>query len=954
MKFFNLSFLFALILIVNLIAYAHTGSSIRFRSIADTIIQLDSTDKFPRISAKLKKSQRTSNAKNDTIPKVIAGDTTKKDTSKKLNAPGRIDFSNDTAKRGIILDTNRTGTPDTSKNLDNDIKEVADSSFNDMKTSVSYRIGNARVTYGDFELDAEYIRIDRKNHLIFASGQKDKKGRYIGRPISKQGQDSPITSDSLLFNYETKKGLIFNPFTEQDGNYISHGEAKKLNEDEVAYHNIIFSACDKPSKGETPDYGIVITKGIGEKKRIISGPAYLEIEGIPIPIGIPFGFFPKPNTRSSGIMLPTFGEDATLGFFLRDFGYYIGISDYADLTNTGTYYSNGSYEVNSTLNYMNRYKYNGSLSLAHSSHNYGLEGDPPQKDFHINWQHAQNPNASPGSTFSASVNAGTSSFYQNNPASTGYNLQQLTQNNLRSSISYSKTWEGTPFNLTTSIDHSQDLTNKTVSLTLPNINFSMSSINPFDSKDRVDEQKWYQKITLAYSAQATNTLTNVPESQLFNKETLTKRLQNGIQHQIPLGLSLNVGFFQFNINANYTERWYFQSINKHYARADSLATDTIPGFNRAGNYNLSTGLSTKIYGMLNFKNSKIMAVRHVITPNISFSYSPDYSSLDRPYNRIIVSNATVPYPVVSQRYSIFSSSPFGYPQGGTQAGLNFSVDNTLEAKIRPKSTDTSQTAKKIQLLQSLSFSTFYNFAADSFKLTPISLSGHTGLFDDKVNVSFSGSLYPYVVKVYDTIRAGKVEAYSRRFDRYTWQDGKLPRLTNFSFSVSGTLNPAAFHPQANNNNNLMPGAYNPNMPNTLANSTEAQRQSLALLNSDPSAYVDFNIPWNLVVNYNFSYSDNYTTSTHVNTVMLSGDFSLTPKWKIQFNTNYDLQARQLSSATSFAIYRDLHCWDLSVNWLPFGFYKSYNVTLKVKSDILQALKLSKRSDYTSNANFNSY
>ncbi|WP_214070427.1 putative LPS assembly protein LptD [Mucilaginibacter sp. dw_454] len=942
MKFVNLIFLFALILIVNLIAFAHKGRVTIFKSAADTIIQLDSTDKFPRITAKLKKSKRNSTSKNDTIPKVIANDTSKR---------GNLTVGRDTSKRGAILDTSKNKST-----LDNEVKEIADSSFNDTKTQISYRIGNARVTYGNFELDAEYIRIDRKNHLIFASGMPDKRtGRYIGRPISKQGKESPITSDSLYFNYETKKGHIYNPFSEQDGNYISHGEAKKLNDDEVAYHNVIFSACDKPSKGETPDYGIVITRGIGEKKRIISGPAYLEIEGIPIPIGIPFGFFPKQDTRSSGVLLPTFGEDATLGFFLRDFGYYIGLSDYADLTNLGTYYSNGSYEVSSALNYMSRYKYNGALTLSYSSHNYGLAGDPPQKDFHIDWQHTQNPNASPGSTFSASVNAGTSSFYQNNPASTGYNLQQLTSNALRSSISYSKTWEGTPFNMTTSLDHSQDLTAKTVSLQLPNINFSMSSINPFQSKDEVGEQKWYEKITLAYNMTATNQITNVPESELFKSETLTKRLQNGIQHQIPVGLSLNVfKFFQFNMGANYTERWYFQSIRQHYARADSLATDTVPGFKRVGNYNLSAGLSTKLYGTVYFKNSRLMAVRHVITPSLSFSYAPDYSGLDRSYNHLIVSNASVPYPVVYSRYSYFQNSVYGGPQGGRQAGLNLSIDNNLEAKFRPKSTDTSQTPKKVQLLQSLAFNTFYNFAADSFKLTPIAISGHTGLFNDKVNVSFGGSFDPYVTKVFDSVSAGRVTAYSHKFNRYTWQDGKIPKLTSFNFSLSGTLNPASFHPTPNNTDaSALPG-YNPNLPNTLNNATEAQRQSMALLNSDPSAYIDFNIPWNLVMNYNFSYTDNYVNTNHVNTIMLSGDFSLTPKWKIQFNTNYDLQAKQLSSATSFAIYRDLHCWDLSVNWVPFGFYKSYNVTLKVKSAILQALKLTKRSDYTSNASFNNY
>ncbi|TSJ39460.1 LPS-assembly protein LptD [Mucilaginibacter corticis] len=917
MKFINLIFLFAIILMVNIIAFAHKGRATINKRVSDTIIPIDSA-KYPKLYNKGKKSKVSSARKNDTSRLVIANDTTKK---------------------GVAADTT-------------EIKDIADSSYNDVKTEISYRIGNARVTYGDFELDADYIRIDRKNHLIYASGRRDPKtGRYIGRPISKQGKDSPLTSDSLLFNYETKKGLVHNVFTEQDGNYISHGQAKKLNEDEVAYHNIIFSACDKPSKGEDPDYGIVITRGIGEKTHIISGPAYLEIEGIPIPIGIPFGFFPKPNTRSSGVLLPTFGEDATYGFFLRDFGYYLGFGDYADLTNLGTYYSNGSYEVSSSLDYMKRYKYNGNLTLSYSSHNNGLPGDPAAKDFHINWQHSQNPNASPGSTFSASVNAGTSSYFQNNGASLGYNLQQLTQNALRSSIAYSRTWDGTPFNLTTSISHSQDLTAKTVSLELPNINFSMSSINPFDSKDRVGEQKWYQKITLSYNMTATNKINNVPETELFTSETLTKRMQNGIQHQIPVGLSFNVlKYFQFNVNANYTDRWYFQTIREHYARADSLVTDTVPGFRRVGNYNLGAGLSTKIYGMVTFKNSKLMAIRHIITPSIGFSYSPDYSSLDRSYNQLIVSNATVPYPVVYQRYSIFNNSVYGGPASGRQAGISFNIDNNLEAKLRPKSTDTSQTPSKIQLLQSLSLSSFYNFAADSFKLQPISFSGHTSVLHDKVNISFNGVLNPYVTYIRDSISNGQITTYARQINRYTWQDGKLPKLTQFGFSVSGSLNPASFHPSTNNNNNL-PG-YNPNMPNTLANATDAQRQSLALLNSDPYAYVDFNIPWNLVINYNFSFSDAYFRSTRSNTVMLSGDFSLTPKWKVQFNTNYDLVARQISSATSFAIYRDLHCWDLSVNWVPFGYYKSYNVTLKVKSAILQALKLSKRSDYTSNTNFN--
>ncbi len=888
----------------NMIAFAHKRSAIIYiidKSRADTIIKLDSTNK-------------------NKYPKLPKG-----------------------KKSNITFPVKKAGTADTTKSnseLDSEIKHTADLNINDVETGMSYLIGHARITYEDVELDADYIRIDRKNHLFFARGSIDSvTKRYVGRPISKQGKENPITSDSLLFNYETKKAHIWNILTQQETNYISHGQAKKISETEVAYQNIIISACDKP----IPDYGIVITRGIGEKNKIISGPAYLEIEGIPLPIGIPFGFFPKPDTRSSGVMIGTFGEDATLGFYLRDFGYYIGLGDYADLTNLGTYYSNGSYEVSSTLDYLNRYKYSGNLALSYGSHNYGLAGDPPARDFHISWTHAQNPNASPGSTFSASVSAGTSSFYQNNPASIGYNLQQLTQNALRSSISYARTWtalNNTPFNLTVSLSHSQDLTQKTVSLELPSFNFSIGSFNPFYF-DGVGEQKWYQKITLSYTLTATNRVTNVPESELFQSQTFTKRLQNGFQHQIPLSLSFNLlKYFTVSANVNYTERWYLQSIRQHYARADSLVTDTVPGFERAGNYTMGASLSTKIYNTLSFKSGTIRAIRHVITPNIGFSYSPDYSGLDRSYNRSIVSNATVPYPVVFSRYSIFNSSVYGGPSAGKQAGISLSLDNSIEAKVLPKSTDTSHTPRKIQLLQSLSFSTFYNFAADSFRLTPISFSGHTALLHDRLNISFGGTLNPYVTRVLDSISNGQLVQYSRMVNRYTFQDGKLPTLANFSFSASASLNPATFHPLSN----LPPGA-------SLQTATPQQAHALALQNNDPSAYVDFNIPWNLSINYSYNYNNSYTSTQTTNTVMLSGDLNLTQKWKIQYNTSYDLKVGRLSSATSFVIYRDLHCWNLSVQWVPFGYYKSYNVTLQVKSAVLQALKLSKRSDYTSNANF---
>ncbi|MBB5394481.1 putative LPS assembly protein LptD [Mucilaginibacter sp. AK015] len=840
-----------------------------------------------------------------------------------------------------VLNTRQDTTP-TAGGLKSVVKATAeDSSFVDNDHKMKYLYGKARVTYEDFELDAEYIRVDENKHEIFARGAIDPKTRrYIGRPLTKSGQEKPVASDSLVFNYTTKKVKIWNPASEQEGNYISGGLAKRINENEVAYRNVIFSTCDLPY----PDthFGIVITKGIGQKNRIISGPAYLEIAGVPLPLGIPFGFFPKPDSRTSGVILPTFGEDQKLGFYLRNLGYYVGINDNIDVTFMSSLYSKGSYELSANSRYLKRYKYGGNLTLSYGSHNYGLAGDPAVKDFNVAWTHSQDPSANPGTTFSASVNAGTSSFYRNSPGQNNYDLSRLTQNNLRSSISYGRTWVGTPFNLNVSLGHSQDLTQKTVTLELPTFSFNMSTLSPFDSKDRVGEQKWYQRITVGYSLVGTNKLNNIPEAELFKSNTLSKRLQSGLQHQIPVAFNATVlKYFQFNTGVNYTERWYLQSIRKRFDRGSRDAIiDTVAGFARAGEYSFNAGFSTKLYGTIPFKKGNITAIRHVSTPSISFNYRPDFGDPSYGYYRTAVSAATVPYPYYAQRYSIFEQSVYGGPSPGKQAGIGFSLDNTIEAKVRPKSTDTSGVARKIPILQGLTFSTFYNFAADSLKLSNINFSGHTSVLNEKVNINFSGSFDPYYTQVRDSITNGRLQNYIRRVNRFSWQQGKFPLLQSFSFSASGSLNPATFHPKA-----TVP------VGNTLQTMDPNQAQRLAMINSDPGAYIDFNIPWNISLNYSFNYNNNIINTSSSNTIMLSGDVSLTDKWKIQYNTNYDLKLGKLSDATSFAIYRDLHCWDLSIQWLPFGFYKSYNVTLKVKASILQDLKLSKRSDYTNNAGF---
>lgn len=905
MKFISLFFLLAIILIVNLTAASPANGVKSYNRIADTILRKLDTIKDRKL-IKGKKSAATSRTKSA----VTKSDTTKKGAN---------------GLQSMVT------------------SHAEDSTIVDKVHEVSYLYGRARVVYEDFELDADYIRIDQKNHLLFAKGSIDPvTKRYVGRPISKQKTDKPVYSDSLLFDYKTKKGKVWNPASEQGGNYISGGQSKKLNENEVAFDHSLFSTCALPF----PDthFGIVITKGIAEKKRIISGPAYLEIEGIPLPLAIPFGFFPKPDQQASGVIIPTFGEDQKLGFYLRNFGYYLGISDYLDLTSMGTVYSKGSYELNTTAHYLKRYKYGGTVSLSYGSHNYGLQGDPPTKDFNVTWNHSQDPNANPGSTFSASVNAGTSSFYRNSPGQTNYNIQSLTQNNLRSTINYSKSWAGTPFNLSVGLSHSQDLSLKTISLELPTLSFTMASLNPFDSKDRLGEQKWYQKINVSYNLQATNSVSNIQEAVLFKGSNLIKNLQTRATHNIPIGFSTTLlHYFQFNSSFNYTEHWYLQTIRKRFARGsitgnDSLATDTLSGFKRAGQYSLSAGFSTKLYSQINFKKGNLTAIRHVMTPSVSFGYNPDFSDPSYGYYKTIVSNAAIPYPYTSLTYSVF---PDGFPSAGKQAGIGFSLDNTIEAKFKPKTTDTSGLPRKVPILQGLTFSTFYNFAADSMRLQPISFSAHTAILNQKVNLSFFGSLDPYVSLLNDSISDGQIHRAVHRINRYSFQDGRFPTLTNFSVSISGSLNSTSFKPHAP----IVPPGAN------LGNITPQQAQRLAVINSDPSAYVDFNIPWNISFNYSFSYNNNIINTNTTNTIMLSGDVNLSAKWKIQYNTNYDIRAGKLA-VTSFSIYRDLHCWDLNFQWVPFGIYKSYNVTLKVKAAILQDLKLSKRSDYTSNQAFN--
>jgi lipopolysaccharide assembly outer membrane protein LptD (OstA) len=853
------------------------------------------------------------------LQQIIKLDTTKKDTVKK------------TGKNNSSLDQK------VEYKAEDSVKMSADK-------SIVYLYGNARVIYGDFELDASYIEYNKKLNTIFAKGLKDPKtGRYAGRPIFKSGNDGTAIADSIFYNSETTKAKVYGVFSEQEGGFFSGGQSKKQIDDELHIKNVMYSTCNLPH----PHFGLMISKGVVTEKQIITGPVYMIIEDIPTFLGLPFAFFPKQNKRTSGVILPTPGEDATRGFFLQNGGYYLGLNDYWDAKLMGSIYTNGSYETSVLSNYTKRYKYSGNINVSYASFKDGLEGTEafanPTKNFSINWSHSQNANANPGTTFSASVrlvSTGRKGYYKNTAAGASYDINTIATNSTSSSVSYAKAYSnGMNFSLAASSD--QTLSTRAISLRLPELTFNVPTFNPFSSKTAVGEQKWYQKITVGYSLQGTNRIDTF-DSLLFQNDGL-KRLRSGFSHSIPVNMSFTaLKYLNFSLGGTYNEVWNFQSVNRRYTSyADntySFREDTVSGFKRAGSYSLSTSLSTKIYGRKDFNpQGKIQALRHVMTPNVSFSYSPDFTKAGAgPYRPAIDQNGRpIVITGVPLKYSIFDGMAQPGSFGGPNASIGFGLDNTVELKVRNKNDTTGTGSKKIPIIQGLSFSGSYNFLATRYKLSTIGFSGRSQ-FTDKLGINYNGTLDPYALTA-DTIPGSSLRI---RQDRYFWQAGKfLPRLTNFGFSFDYSLNPEALKRKNEANDKLGDAANKKGL-------TDIQSEQLAAISRDPNAFVDFNIPWNFSFAYSFQYTNDGNNTNVSNTLTFNGDVNLTPKWKVTFQSGYDFKNNGLTPM-NLGIYRDLHCWDMNVTWVPFGLYKSYTLTIKVKASILQDLKLSKRQGFYS-------
>jgi len=811
-------------------------------------------------------------------------------------------------KPGMVIDTlpvNDTiiaPTQDDSFLKEKITYSATDSLVLDMANQKAYLYNNAVVIYEDMKLEAGYIELDFGKNILYSRGIKDSAGNIIQKPISDQNGEK-FNAGEITYNFKTKKGRIRDVITQQGDGYI-HGYVIKKDSTNVYYvANGKYTTCDL----DHPHYYIGAKKiKVIPNDKIITGPAQLYIADVPTPLVLPFGYFPNKKGRASGILLPTYGESNRWGFFLKDGGFYFGNNEYVDLALRGDIYANGSYGLKANSNYNNRYHYNGNLNLSFAQ---TIEGDralpnySKSNNFFVQWRHTQDPKANPSSRFSANVNAGSSSY---NKFNGNVNGNYLT-NTFTSNIAYSKVLAGTPFNFSVNARHSQNTITKKVDITLPDVLLTMNRIYPFKSSTSAGN-KWYDKVGLSATANARNDISTY-DSLLFTNRTIHE-MKNGARFTVPIGTSLNVlKYFTFSPAITAGSSIYYQTIKKQYdSESKTVITDTVNGVKVANDYSLSAGLNTRLYGNYFFRSRHLKQIRHVATPTISASYRPDFSESQYGYYQ----NVQIDTTGKTQQYSYFQNGIYGTPAAGRSGVIAFGLNNTLEAKIKQQS-DSGSVDKKVSLIDNFNASISYNVAAKNYKWSNINLNGRTKLFK-LLDVNASAALDPY-----------QIDSAGNHIERFEWNNQRAGRLTSAMLSLSTNLR----------------SKENSKKPKT---GNEGKQDELDFYYKHPDAYVDFNVPWNLNVYYNINYSKPGIIKTLTQTATFSGDVSLTKKWKISVASGYDFTSKKLT-LTSINIYRDLHCWEMRFNWVPFGFRQSFALDLNVKSAMLKDLKLSRKKDW---------
>lgn len=847
----------------------------------------------------------------------------------------------------LAVDTTKKKEP-----LDAPVIYEASDSIVFTKDGYAHLYGEGKVNYQNIELTSAVITMNMDSSTVFAKGVADTTGVETGTPIFKDGE-TPYESKIMRYNFKTKKGFINSIVTQQGEGYVTSEEGKKGANDEIYMRHGKYTTCDNH---EHPHFYLRLSMAkVRPKKNVVFGPAQLVVEDVPLPIAVPFGFFPFNSSYSSGFIMPTYGDEMNRGFYLRDGGYYFAISDQMDLKVLGEIFTKGSWGLSAASNYNKRYKFSGSFNASYLVTKTGEKNMPDysvSKDFRIQWSHRQDAKANPNSSFSASVNFATSS-YDRSSLSSLYNPQQYSQNTKASSVSYSRNFPEIGLNISSTFNITQNTRDSSLSMTLPDVNISLNRIYPFKRKKSVGDERWYEKISLQYTGSITNSIST--KDNLLFKTPLTQ-WENGMQHKIPVSATFNL-FKYINIvpSFNYTERWYLRKVKQSYdpspASTDHVKRDTINGFNRLYDYNLSLQMNTKLYGMYKplFMKSKELQIRHVFTPTVSYTYTPDFGKSRYGYYD------TYTYTdedgeVRTVEYSPYEGAVYGYPGKNMSQNISFSVDNNIEMKMKSDKDTTGY--KKISLIDQLGASLSYDVANKRWSDLSMNLRLKlTKSYTFNMNASFA--TYAYEFDENGNVVVG---------DRTEWSYGRFGRFQGYSGSFSYTLNNDTFKKlfgkKEEDEKNKDNKGKEENEDEETDEETEEQNNNSNMRKTekasvDSDGYLAFKFPWSVSLSYSYSIREDRSKDINIKTMRypyslthslnVSGNFKIGSRWNMTYSTGYDFTSKEMSM-TTLNITRDLHCFNMSCG-LVFGPFTSYNFSIRANSSMLtDALKWDQRSN----------
>lgn len=817
--------------------------------------------------------------------------------------------------------------------------------FSDGQRKIYY-YGDVSVKYDNLELSADYMEYDLKTGTVYARGTLDTlTGEWKGQPVMKEGK-STYSMEEVRYNFNTQKARITNMITQQEDGLLHGKNIKMLPDRSINITKGQYTVCDL----EHPHYYLkltaakVITK---PSQKTVFGPAYPVIEDVPLPIGLPFGFIPKRPDRATGLLMPTFGEENARGFYLKDLGMYFVFGQYLDLSVTGDIYTLGSWALDVNSRYKVNYKCNGNFSLNISNDQTGEKGSTDfmqTRNFGLKWSHSQDSKAHPGSTFSASVNFSSPSNNRYN----SHSVSDALQNQASSSISYSKNWGG-KFNLSINALHSQNSRDSSYAFTLPNVTFSVSRFYPFKRKNRVGKEKFYEKFSLGYNTTLQNKV-NFKASE-FMKDGFMDKFQNGMTHSFQIGLpNFTIAkYLNFTPNVSYGQNWFFRKTEYEYNpetdRVESHDAGQFSAFGISQTYSGGISMSTRLYGMFNFgKAHKIQAIRHVVSPSMSFSFSPEKGTHFNGYRTLTYTDKNGE--LKDYDYNIYSGQLYSPPGKGKSATMSLSIGNNVEAKVRDLRDTTGAGVKKIKLIDQLNLSTGYNFLADSLKLSNIGITMSTSVFE-KVGISANVNFDPYAIDE----RGRKINKFN--FQTQGW--GKALRLTNASASLSYSLSGKG-EVIGNDGSKTDDGSGGGEAPKNSADYYRRIYYHPVTGEYIPGGwlyYTNPSVPWSLNFNYSFSYSRSYqytngqliTNNRYTQTLGVSGNIRLTPKMNLNATTGFDLMAMKMTTTQLSATY-DLHCFNISVSWVPTGQWQSWSFRIAANAAALSdLLKFKKSTSY---------